>query len=88
MEKVPHPSELAFHHHLLDLGNRLCGVQTLGARLGAVHDRMAAVQPERVFEIIQTFARRLVAAVDQLAIGMQQSRWAKIAVAVPPIAGT
>ena len=48
-------------HHLLDLGDCLGRVQALGAGLGAVHDRVAAVQLERVFQIVQPLARRFVA---------------------------
>jgi hypothetical protein len=73
-------------HHLLDLGDRLGRVQALGAGLGAVHDGVAAIEPERILQIVQPLARRLVAAVDQPAIGMQQRRRAEIAVAVPPVA--
>ena len=47
---------------------------------------MAAIEAERVFEIIEAFSRAFVAAVDQPAIGLQQNGGAEIAVAVPPIA--
>src|SRR5688500_5530328 len=40
-------SNRALDHHLLDLGDRFRRVQVLGARLGAVHDGVAAVEPER-----------------------------------------
>ncbi|AEM42305.1 hypothetical protein KVU_2465 [Ketogulonicigenium vulgare WSH-001] len=68
--------------------NRLGRVQAFWTSLGAVHDRMAAIQLERIFQLIQTLARRLVAAVDDPAIGMQQGRRPQIAIRVPPIAGT
>ena len=35
--------ELPLHQHFLELGNRLGGVQALGADLRAVQDRVAAV---------------------------------------------
>ena len=44
------------HHHLLDLGDRLRRVQVLRAGLGAVHDRVAAVEPERVLELVEPLA--------------------------------
>ena len=74
-------------HHVLDAGNRLGRVQALGAGFGAVHDGMATVQLERVFQFVQPLARRLVPAVNDPAVGVQQCSGAKIAVAIPPIAG-
>ena len=46
---------------------------------------MAAVEFERVFQIVQTLARGLIAAVNNPAIGVQQSRRAEIAIPIPPI---
>ena len=53
---------LALEHHLLDLGDRLGGIQVLRAGLGAIHDRVAAIQPERIFELVEPLAGGLVAA--------------------------
>ena len=50
-----------FDHHLLDLRDRLGRVETLRASLRAVHDGVAAVEPERVLEVVQALAGRLVA---------------------------
>src|SRR5690606_3710537 len=72
-------------HHLLDLRDRLGGVQPLGAGLGAVHDRVAAVELERILEVVEPLRRRLVAAVDEPAIGLQQDGGTEIFLAVPPI---
>src|SRR5204863_1599334 len=47
--------------------------------------RMAAVEPERVFEPVEPLAGFLVAAVGDPAIGLQQHRRPEIALAVPPI---
>jgi hypothetical protein len=58
-------------HQLFDLGDGLGRVQVLGAGSGAVHDRVAAVEPERVFERVEPRAGRLVAAVGDPAIGLQ-----------------
>ena len=65
-------SDLAGHHHLLDLGDGLGRVQALGAGVGAVHDRVAAIEPERIMQRIKTPVGGLVAAVDEPAIGCQQ----------------
>ena len=78
-------SDGAFDHHFLDLCDGLGRVEALRAGLGAVHDRVAAIQFERIFQIVQTFTGCLVAAVDDPAIGMQQGRWPKIPIAIPPV---
>src|SRR5688500_5149530 len=77
---------LALEHHLLDLRDRLRGVQVLRASLGAIHDRVAAVQAERIFELIETLAGRLVARVDDPTIGGEQGRGPEETIAVPPVA--
>src|SRR5688572_3100013 len=74
------------HHQLLDLADRLRRVQSLGAGLGAVHDGVAAIEPERVFQVVEPVAGCLVARIRDPAIGLQQDGGAKIAVAVPPVA--
>ena len=69
------------HHpvdeHLLDLADGLGGVETLGADLGAVHDRVAAIELEGVFQVVEALARRLVAAVGQPPPRREQGRWAR-----------
>ena len=70
----------------LDLGDRLRRIEALRAGLGAVHDGVAAVEPERVFEIVEPLAGRLVAAVADPAVGLQQRGRAEIALRVPPVA--
>ena len=76
----------ALDHHFLNLCNGFCRVQTLGAGLGAVHDRVAAIEFERVFQLVETLACRFVAAVDDPAVGVEQCGRAEVAVAVPPVA--
>src|SRR5688500_3008067 len=49
-------SEPPLDHHLLDFADRLGRVQALGTGLGAVHDRVAAIEAERVFEIVEALA--------------------------------
>ena len=72
------------HHHLLDLADRLGRVQVFRAGAGAVHDGVAAVEAERVLEVVEAFAGGFVAAVDQPAVGLQQDRRAKELVRIPP----
>src|SRR5215475_6572456 len=79
------PSNRALDHHLLDLGDGLGRVQVLGAGLRAVHDGVAAIEPERVLELVQPLAPGLVAAIRQPALGLQQDGRAQVALAVPPI---
>src|SRR3984957_15088979 len=81
-------SMAAMRHHLLDFADGLRGIEILGARFGAIHDGMAAVQPKRILESVETLAGRLVAAIDDPAVGRQQRRGTQVAVAVPPIART
>src|SRR5271156_1613903 len=76
----------ALHHHLLDFGDGFRRVEVFRAGAGAVHDWVAAVEPERVFELVETIAGLLVAAVGEPAIGLQQDRGSQVAFAVPPIA--
>ena len=49
-------SHLPLDEHHLDLGDGLGGVEALRAGLGAIHDGVAAVEPERVLEIVEPLA--------------------------------
>ena len=49
-------------HLQLELGDGFGGIETLRAGLGAVHDGVAAVEPERIFEVVEPLAGGLVAA--------------------------
>ena len=84
--RMSRTSERPLDHQLLDLGDRLRRVQVLRAGLGAVHDRVAAVELERIVQIVQPLARRLVARVDDPAIGVQQRRRPQVPLLVPPVA--
>ena len=75
-----------FGDQLLGLGDRFGRVEALGADVRAIHDRVAAVEAERVLQPVEPLAGRLVAAVGQPAIGLEQDRRAEEAVGVPPIA--
>src|SRR6478735_6371807 len=76
----------ALRHHFLGVADRLCGIETLWTGLGAVHDGVAAIEPERVFEPVQPLAGVLVAGVGKPAVGLQQDRRAEILVLIPPVA--
>src|SRR5688572_12135810 len=79
-------SDRPLHQHLLGLGDRLGRVEALGAGVGAVHDRVAAVEAERILELVEPLALHLVAAVGEPAIGLEQDGGAEEAVRIPPIA--
>src|SRR3954453_16069517 len=78
-------SDFPFNYQLLGLLDCLGGVQALRAGLGAVHDRVAAVEPGRVLEALESVLRRLVPPVGQEAVGLEQDGGAEEAVAVPPV---
>ena len=48
------------HHELLDLSNCLRRVEILRTGFGAIHNRVAAIQAERIFQHIQSLTRGLV----------------------------
>src|SRR3546814_381207 len=73
-------------HQLLDLADSLGRVQTLRTGARAVHDRVAAVELERILEVVQARAGVLVSTVDDPAVGLEQDRRAEVTVAVPPVA--
>ena len=60
-KRIKPSSDLPLDHQVLDLGDRLRRIETLGAGLGAIHDRMAAIKPERIFDMIEPVAFRFVA---------------------------
>jgi hypothetical protein len=57
--------------HLLGLGYRPRRIEAFRAGVGAVHNRMAAIQAERILKVIEALTGRLVPAVNQPAIGRQ-----------------
>src|SRR5712672_3175090 len=81
----PGRSNRPFDHHLLDLGDGLRRIEALGAGLGAIHDGVAAIEPERILELVEPLARGLVAAVGEPAVGLQQDGGAEVALAGPPV---
>src|SRR5262249_19317876 len=79
---------LPLDQHALDVGDRFGRVKVLRTGLGAVHDGMAAVQPERIFQIVEPRAGRLVARVHNKALRLQQCCRAEEALRIPPVART
>src|SRR5216684_965084 len=77
---------LAFDQLQLELGNRLGGIEALRAGLGAVHDGVATIEPERVLEIVEPLAGGFVARILDPSRGLQQRGRPQEALAVPPIA--
>src|SRR3546814_4208911 len=71
---------------LLDLPNGPRGRKALRTHVGAVHDGVAAIETERVFQFVKPFARHFVAAVGQPAIGLKENGRTKKLVRIPPIA--
>ena len=76
---------LPFNQEFLDFRNGFGRVQTLRAGVRAVHDGVAAVQFERVFQFVESLPGGLVAAIGDPAVSLQQHGRAQIAVAIPPI---
>src|SRR5262245_8482841 len=77
---------LPVHHLALDAGDRLRRVEPLRAGLGAVHDGVAAVEPERVLELVEALAFLLVAAVVDPAARLQERRGTEEPLGIPPVA--
>src|SRR3984957_9264744 len=79
-------SELPLDQLQLDFGNGIGGIEALRAGLGAVHDGVAAIESERVLEIVEPLAGGLVAGILDPARRLQQRGGPEEALAVPPIA--
>src|SRR5277367_1946308 len=54
------PSMTAMAENLLDFADGLGRIEILRAGLGAIHDGVAAIQPERILEMVEPLAGRLV----------------------------
>src|ERR1700712_3767717 len=67
-------SDRAGDHHLLDFRDGLGRIQPLRAGVRAVHNRVAAIEPERIMQVVEPLARGFVARVDEPAIGLEQGR--------------
>ena len=58
----------------------------LGTGFGAVHDGVAAIEPERIFQIVEPVPSRLVARIHDVAVRLKERRGSEEALRVPPIA--
>ena len=74
--------------HFLHFRNRLGRIQALGAGAGAIHDRMATVEPERIFQVIQSLTGGIVPAIHDPAVRLQQGSRTQVTVTVPPVTRT
>src|ERR1700722_17003557 len=74
-------SDLPLDHHQLEFGDGLGRIEALRAGLDAVQDGVAAIEPERILEIVEPFAGGFVAAVLDPARRLQQCGGSEIAVA-------
>ena len=63
---------VTFGQHLLDVSDRFGGVESLGTGLGAVHDRVAAVELEAVVQSLQSLLSLLVTRVNDPAVGLRE----------------
>ena len=72
--------DLALDHLHLEFRDGLGGVETLRARLGAVHDGVAAVEAERILEVVETFAGGFVTGILDPAGGLKKGGRAEEAV--------
>src|SRR5437899_2208096 len=86
LAKTRKASDLPLDHLQLEFGNCLGRIEALRAGLGAVHDGVATIEPERVLEIVEPLAGGFVAAVLDPARRLQQRGRSQEALAVPPIA--
>ena len=82
----PHASKTPLGQHFLGFRDCLRRIQLLWACLRAIHNRMAAIQPERIFKPVEALTSRLIATVDKPTIRGKQCGRAEIAVTVPPVA--
>ena len=69
---------------LLDETDRLGWIKAFRAGRGAIHDRVAAIETERVVQIVEPLLGGFITTVHDPAIGLQQHCRAKIAVTGPP----
>src|SRR5271156_237927 len=79
-------SDLPLDQFQLELGDRFRWIEALRAGLGAVHDGVAAIEPERVLETVEPLAGGLIAAILDPARRLQQRGRPQETFAVPPIA--
>lgn len=74
-------------HALLDLCNRLPGIQPLRTRPRAIQDGMAPIQAHVVIQHRLPLALVLVAGIGEPAVRLQEDGGAEVLLAVPPVRG-
>ena len=62
------------------------GLRPFWTSLGTIQDRMAPIEPERIFKIVEPRAGRFISAVLHPAVGLQQCGRSQISIRIPPIA--
>jgi hypothetical protein len=75
----------AFDQHLLDIGDRFSGIQSLGTGPRAIENGVASIEPERIFEIIEPLTCSFVAAIDDPAGRLKENSGSEEPVAIPPV---
>ena len=60
----------ALHQQFLGRGDGLGRIKALRANIGAIHDRVAAIEFERVFKLIEAFTGGFIATIDNPALGV------------------
>mmetsp|Transcript_45657 Transcript_45657/g.102900 ORF Transcript_45657/g.102900 Transcript_45657/m.102900 type:complete len:207 (-) Transcript_45657:234-854(-) len=78
---------MALCHLQLNLGDSFARVQVLGARLAAIHDRLAPVHLESVVEERQALLLLSVPAVCQPTVRLQQDGGPQVLILIPPVRG-
>jgi hypothetical protein len=82
------PSAPALDQHLLDFGDCLSGIQTLGTSSRTIQNGVASIESERILEFIEPLTSRLVAAIDKPAGCLKQNCGTEKTIAVPPVTRT
>lgn len=72
-------------HLLLDLGDGVTWVETLGARPCAIENRMASVQAHRVVKGVLSLGLSLVTRIDDPSVRLQEDGGTKVLLGVPPV---
>ena len=84
-----HPSPVTHHplksHGLLNLRNRLGGIQPLRTRPRAIQNSMAPIQTHTIIQGGLALLGALVARIGDPAVGLQQHGGAEVFFAVPPV---
>ena len=74
--------------HLFGISDGFSWVESLRADLCTVHDGVAAIQFEWIFDTIETLPSVVITTVNQPAIRGEQGSRTEVAITVPPVTGT